>query len=265
MEVTDSQVLQAQYKANLLAITRGELKGYTMVHKFGKHEDVDTTYEPLSIGGIYNTPKSSGALAMRVKAGNADDTAAGDGAREITLQGLDETGALVTDTLATAGESAGAAGSVTFMRIFRAYVSKSGVYAGSGADSMAASVVIEKTGGTGDWLTIHKPDVGRGQSQIGQYTVPLGKTAYVLSYTLTTNSNKAVDFLFFKREGILDLAAPYQARRTVIEEVGIQGHMQGSFEGGQKFTELTDIGWMVKAAATAIATVDFEIILVDNN
>ena len=63
---------------------------------------------------------------------------------------------------------------------------------------------------------------------------------------------------------ILDTAAPYQARRTVVEEIGVQGHLSGTFEGGQKFTELTDIGWMVKASATAQATVDFEIILVNN-
>jgi len=50
----------------------------------------------------------------------------------------------------------------------------------------------------------------------------------------------------------------------VIEEIGIQGQMNGSFSGGHQFLELTDIGWMVKAAATAEVTVDFEILLVDN-
>ena len=51
--------------------------------------------------------------------------------------------------------------------------------------------------------------------------------------------------------------------RCVREHVGIQGHYDGAFKGGQEFDELTDIGWMVKAASTAVATADFEIILVD--
>jgi len=245
-------------------VAQGNISGHSLVHKFGKNEDAGTSFEPLSIGGFYRTVQPAGAIAVRVKAGgNADDTAAGDGAREITIQGLDSTGALVEDTLATAGASASSATSQTFIRIFRAYVSASGTYAGASGDSMGASITVEDTSDN-VWFIIHKPDIGRCQSQIGQYSVPLGKTAYVFEYLLTTDSNKEVDFLFFKRESILDAAPPYQARRTVIEEVGIQGHMDGCFIGGQKFTELTDIGWMCKAASSALVTVDFEILLIDN-
>ena len=51
-------------------ISQGNRGTTSIVHKFGKHEDVQTTYEPLAIGGIYNTPQVSGAVALRVKAGN---------------------------------------------------------------------------------------------------------------------------------------------------------------------------------------------------
>ena len=247
----------------LIEVAKGNVSGHSLVHKFGKNEDVGATFEPLSIGGVYQTMQPAGAVVLRVKAGNAVDTAAGDGAREVTIQGLDETGALQTEALPTAGESAGASGSITFIRVFRAYVSSSGTYAAAGTDSMAADIVIESEA-PADWLTIEKPDVGRGQSQIGQYSVPLGKTAYVMDYLLTTDSNKSVDFLFFKRESILDAAAPYQARRTVIEEIGVQGHLNGTFAGAQSYPELTDMGWMCKAAAAAEVTVDFSILLVDD-
>lgn len=248
----------------LFSIAKGLVIGHSLVHKFGKHEDIPSSFVPLSIGGIYQTPQVSGATTLRVKAGNINDSSTGSGAREVTLIGLDETGAEVTETLATNGTSPGAAGTITWLRVPRGYVSKTGTYASAAADSHAAEIVIENSAGTADWLTIHKPDIGRGQSQIGVYTVPLGKTAYVFSYLLTTDSNKAVDFLFFQRESILDTTAPYQARRAIVEEIGIQGYLPGSFEGGQSFQELTDIGWMVKAAASAQATVDFEIALVDN-
>jgi len=266
IEATAANNLRVTDAESIFAISKGDVVGTTTVHKFGKNEDVAATFEPLSIGAFYQTPQVAAATTVRVKAGGnaADIDTTGDGARKIVVQGLDETGALVSETISTNGEDAGTAGSITFIRIFRAYVSESGVYAGAGVDSMAASVTIEDSGGDDVWAIIHKPDIGRSQSQIGQYTVPLGKTAFVFSYLLTTDSNKTVDFLFFQRGGILDAAAPYQARRTVVEEIGVQGHLNGTFEGGQAFGELTDIGWMCKAAAAAQVTVDFEIVLVDN-
>ena len=243
-------------------ISQGNRSGYSLVHKFGKHEDVQTTYQALSVGGIYQAPQVSGAVALRIKAGDANDSSAGTGARKILVQGLDETGAEVTESLNTNGASSGSVGSVTFMRVYRSYVEESGTYATGASQSHAASIIIESAAAA-EWLTIDVTDVARSQSQIGNYTVPLGKEAYVFEYSLTTDSNKAVDFLFFKRENILQTSAPYSAKRVVREHVGIQGHYDGTFKGGQKFDELTDIGWMVKSASAAIATVDFEIVLVD--
>ena len=244
-------------------ISKGKVEGTTIVHKFGKNEAVGTSYEPLSIGGVYQTPQVSGAISLRVKSGDANDSPGGTGARKILIQGLDETGAEVSEELNTNGASAGSASTATFLRIYRSYITESGTYAGAAGGSHAASVVIE-TAAAATWLTIDVTDVARSQSQIGLYTVPLGKTAYLYEYVLTTDSNKAVDFVLFKRENILQTSAPYSARRIVREHVGIQGHFESGFKGAQKFTELTDIGWMVKAASAAVATADFEIELVNN-
>lgn len=249
-------------KDEFFDISQGNRSGYSTVHKFGKNEDVPTTYEALSIGGIYNTPQVSGAVALRVKAGNANDSSAGTGARKIFVQGLDETGAEVTETLNTNGSSSGSAGSVTFLRTYRSYISESGTYGTAIAGSHAANIVLE-TAAAAEWLTVDVTDFPKSQSQIGVYTIPLGKVGYLFQYELTTDSNKAVDFLLFKRENILQTTPPYSAMRCVREHVGIQGHYEGAFKGGQSFDELTDIGWMVKAASAAIATADFEIILVD--
>lgn len=235
----------------------------SIVHKFGKNGVVGTTWEPLSINGIYRTPQPAAATALRVRAGNVNDTAAGTGAREVTLQGLDETGLLTTEAIATAGTSASAATTTTWMRVFRAYVSDCGTYSDLlTTSSQAADVVVETAGGV-EWLTIELDAVpGKGQSQIGLYTVPLNYTAYVHNFVMTTDSNKAVDFMFFKRESILDAAAPYQAVRSVTEEVGIAGSFDSKFLGGQKFNELTDIGFLVRASAAAEVTVDFQIKLI---
>ena len=247
-------------------VAAGAVDGHTLVHKFGKNKAVGATYTPLAIGGVYQTPQIAGATTLRIKAGgNANDTAAGTGAREVTLQYISTAGEITKETLATAGAGASSSTAGSALRIVRAFVSESGAYASAIAGSHVGDIVIEDSAGTNDWLTIDSSGFPRSQSQIGVYTVPLGFTAYVYSVTLTTDSNKAVDFLFFKRGGILNTAAPYEAMRTVIEEVGIQGHFDVEFIGGQKFTELTDIGFMVKASTAAVATADFEIVLVNNN
>ena len=75
----------------LIEVSKGNIAGHSLVHKFGKNEDVGATFEPLTIGGVYQTLQPAAATTLRVKAGNANDTAAGTGAREVTVQGLDET------------------------------------------------------------------------------------------------------------------------------------------------------------------------------
>jgi hypothetical protein len=249
-------------------VAEGNVVGHSLVHKFGRNNNVGLTYEPLSIGAIYQTPQVSGATTLRVKAGgNVNDNQAGSGARSIYVEGVDSTGALVSEVLltnATDGTLVGVTGTQSFLRVFRSYVASSGTYATAAAGSHSADIVIEDSAGTADWLTINSNGFARGQGQIGVYTVPLGKKAYVYNYLLTTDSNKAVDFIFFQRQNILETSAPYSGMRAVVEEVGLQGSLLGEFKGGQAFGELTDIGWMVKAAAAAEVTVDFEIMLADN-
>jgi len=235
----------------------------SLLHKFGAQIAISTSYTPVAIGGIYPTVQVAGALAMRVKAGNTNDTAAGTGAREVTIQGLDETGALVSEAVATAGTSASSATSTTFIRVFRAWVSASGTYATSAAGSHSADIVIEDSGGAGNWATISAADFPRGQTQIGVYSVPLGWTAYIHDFHLTTSGNKPVDFLMFQRRNILETAAPYSGMRLIQEMRGIQNEY--TFEPVNPvgpYPALTDIGFMAKGASTPDVTVDFEVELV---
>ena len=255
------------------AVSQGQITGHSLVHKFGKNDEITTEYLPLAHGGLYPTPQISGAVNLRIKAGgNIQDNQAGTGARSVYVEGIGTDGALLTEILlphATDGTLVGVSGTESFIRVFRCYVVGSGTYASIAAGgSHIAPITIENTGGTEDWVIIDGANLTtnfpRGQSQIGAYTVPLGYTAYVYSFVLTTDSGKPVDFLFFQRSNVLDTVAPYAPMKVVVEPVGVTGEHTGHFEGGQKFDELTDVGWMVKGATTPIATVDYEILLVAN-
>lgn len=247
----------------------GRYSDTEVVHKFGRNAAVGSTFVPVAIGGIYRTPQVAGATALRIKAGgHADDIANGDGAREVTLVGLDETGAEVTETLATAGASASAATSATFIRLYRAYVSKSGTYASQSAGAHVADITIENVAGGTNWATIDSTNFPKAQSEIAVYTVPAGKKAFLEHITVFSDSSKITDVLLFQRTGALQTAPPYDAMRLVLTftTTGGNGIVSVSSEPAPigPFAAGTDVGFMAKVnTGTSQVSVDFEVVLVD--
>ena len=247
-------------------IAAGLVPGWTVTHKFGRNLAVGSSFEPVAIGGVYLNPGPASATSLRVKAGNANDAAAGTGAREVTLQGLDETGAEVTEAVATAGASAGTGSTATFMRLYRAWVSKSGAYVdASSVGGHAADVVIENAAGGTDWLTLDATDYARGQSEVACYTVPLGSTAYIISISVTvepSGATKPADILLVRREDILATSAPYQAPRIMHEIGKLQGTYIQTFRSPIKVNALSDIMVLAQAASgTPSVEVDLEILV----
>ena len=238
---------------------------YSVVHKFGRNAAViNTAFVPITNGGIYRMPQVSGARTLRVAAGDANDTAAGSGAREVTVQGLDETGVLIEVALVTAGTSAGPASTETFIREFRAFVSKSGTYASVGVGSHAADIVIESAAGE-TAMTISALVIERAQSQVGAFTTSLGTQTYLNSVFASVDSNKTVDIILCKRENILQTAPPYSAMRIASEFNGIAIPFSPEIKVPMgPFDPLTDLLWMAKVGAqTGAVSIDFELLVKD--
>jgi hypothetical protein len=236
----------------------------SLVHKFGQNDAVSTTFVPVARGGVYQTPQVGSATALRVKAGgNENDTAAGSGAREVTLIGLDASGNEQTVAVATNGASASTATTETWIRLYRAYVSKSGTYATASAGSHSADIVIEDSAGSADWATIHSTDFARSQTEIAVYSVADGKTAYVLSAFVFADTSKTTELIFFQRTGILQTAAPYDAMRILYEEKFAGGEATLNPRSPMTIAGPADIGFMAKInTGTATVECDFEILLV---
>jgi len=255
--------LQGSYSPGL-RIATGEMVGHSLVHKFGRNSAVGTSYVPLCNSGIFRTPQPAAATALRVKAGNAADTADGAGARSVTVQGINQAGALVTETLATAGASASAATSATFIRLLRFFVASSGTYASQSAGSHVGDIVIENAAGTENWASILVTGFARGQSQIGCYTVPLGYQAYLTGIDVSSESNKLINLNFYTRSGILAASAPYQAMQLKTEFVGFEGQSSVSFDFPKgPYDALTDMIFMGKVGSgTADISIDFRMVLV---
>jgi len=259
---SDARHFQAEFG---FAIQRGSVPGYSVVHKFGRNVAVGTTFVPIAFGGIYQTPQVAGATTLRVAAGNAADTSDGAGAREVTVQGLDANGEAVTEAIVTAGASASAVTSNSYIRLYRFFVSKSGTYATQSAGSHTGDIVIENgTGGT-TWGTIDATDFPKGQSEIAVYSIPSGKTGYIHSVAGFSDTSRITNIILFQRTNILQTAAPYDAMRLILTERlnGGDFALQPLAPWGP-FVGPTDIGWMGKVeASTSEIDIDFEIRLHD--
>ncbi|MCP4230593.1 MAG: hypothetical protein GY771_10690, partial [bacterium] len=170
-----------------LSIGCGQSNGWAGEHKFGYHGAVGTSYTPVCAGGVFRTPQVSGATTLRVKAGgNANDTAAGSGARKIRLIGLNSSGIEITADLTTAGASASSPTTETFIRLYRMKIIESGTYATVSTGSQAAAITIENGAGTEDWATLLFDAPAYGQSLIGAYSIPVNKTAFVSALLVQT-------------------------------------------------------------------------------
>ena len=138
----------------LIQVSRGSIFNATSIYRMGTGL-VATEYVPIADVLAYRTPQAGSATALRIKAGgNAADDAAGAGARSVRLTGLSATGAVVSETLATAGASASAATTQTFIRLFDAEVIDSGTYGTQSVGSHVGDIVIENASGGTDWAKI---------------------------------------------------------------------------------------------------------------
>lgn len=251
-----------------LDAARGLTGGLSGVKKFGRNDSVGTGFEPVCMGGIYMTPQSSAATTLRIKAGNANDSAGGSGARAVTLIGLDESFNEVQETVATNGTSPSAATSATFTRLYRAFVSSSGTYASASAGSHFGDIVIENSAGTQDWGTIDAANFPKSQSEIGAISIAAGKTGYVKLRDLSIDSGKTIDLVFFSRANIDETAPPYTAMRAQSVVSGVSGGSIETFGSVDipfgPYTGPTDIGFMAKVASgTASVSVEFEVFILD--
>lgn len=196
-----------------LAIALGycQFKGriITPVAKFGRNIAVGSGgFEPIATDGILNFLQAPDT--MRIKAGgNAADTAAGAGAREITLQGVavvDGNLRIAAEILVTAGASASAATALSWWRVFRSFVSGVGTYGGANT----GVITIENVNTPADRLII---PAGVGQTQTSVFLTPDDQQLLIEHFTISVDVNQAAEIQIVTRENFTTVAAPMKPTR----------------------------------------------------
>lgn len=194
------------------------------ISRYGYNTAVGSTSVPITQNGVYRTPQASAATTLRIKAGgNANDTAAGSGAQEVTIVGLNSVGALISDKVSTNGASASSATTKQFIRVWRCYVSKSGTYASNGTLSQAGVITIENGVGGTDWAQIGASGSLFANAEIGCFTVPLGYTARILRFGFASDSTKITNIDMMRRGSILQTSTPYSPFIRVFGVFGTNG------------------------------------------
>lgn len=222
----------------LLDIARGVFPSREVVFKFGANPAIAAgSTEAVTYLGTLNL--LTAASTVRIKSGgNAADTAAGVGARQITVEGLDSSFNRISETLATAGASASAATAQSFFRVYRMYVSQTGAYGSLATGANTGDIVVENSGGGTDLIALR---AGRGQGQYGAYTIPAGYSGYLTSVDATAEGGKATDIFMYQRPNADTVVAPYSAKRMVLSFKGLAGDAQRYLTSYIRFNAKTDI------------------------
>lgn len=253
----------------LLEVAKGNVPGHSIVNKFGRFSSLSTSIAPITSAGVYQTPEA--AVSLEFVSGSADDALDSTGMHELTVVGLDANCALqtvVTAAHATDGTIAVTI-SGTWLRVFRAWVSKSGAYANASTPSHLGAITIRVASAGATYAQISLDgSFGLGQTLIGAYTVPANYTCFMLNKAFSSDVSgvKTCNFYFFQRSNIDDVSSPYSGTLRVQHlHVGTQGLNAISRRSFEKFSEKTDIGFMGKASATTDASVEFELLQIQND
>ncbi len=238
----------------------GQVSYESSVQKFGRNADVGTgAFEDVwTAGGAYNWLQSASAVRVRA-GGHADDDSGGAGAQKIIVEGLDSNWVEASEEITLAGASVSSATSTSFIRVHRAYVTDAGAYTGTNT----GAILVETTGGT---LVAEIP-AGLGQTQMAIYTIPAGKTGYLvrLKAIVSAGANKTATVRFWRRESADDVATPFVGKRIISEFDEVAGEVVEKFVSWVSLPEKTDV-WFDAVGDSNATLVDcvFSIILVDD-
>lgn len=181
------------------AATIGAIPGAARIAMLGNNPSIDTATQPEDVwsgaelgtlNGIDHRfiprPQTAPGVAMEVVSSSANDTAAGTGARTVTISYLDGTYAAQSVTLSLNGTTPVALPG-TIMRVNSLRVATSGTFGGSNLGNIS----VRFAGGAG--ATYAYLRIGNGLARSSLYTVPAGQTFDIFSMVLGINRSDTQD------------------------------------------------------------------------
>jgi hypothetical protein len=251
-------------KEYLLEVSAGNVEGSEIIHKFGANDDLSNSWEPVSEEGVYRTPKEAESLEMLST--SSQDGVGGTGARIVKVLGLNSSWDEIEEDVILNGVTPVVLTN-NFTRVYRMYVVETGTYANESVGSHVGKISLRGVGGGMVWASLNLFNgFPESQTEIGAFTIPRGRTGFLLSTAVDVDSSKPVDVMFFVREKINDTTSPYGGAMRAIQhhKALTSPFITTPNTPIDRFPEMTDIGFMGYVQTTGSADVDFELLLVDN-
>ena len=227
----------------LYSIAEKVIDGHDALLKFGTRTSVSAN-TPSSIweGNTDLYAYMTTAQQLKVVSSSASDTLAGTGARTLFLQGVDGSHNEITETINMAGLT-----TVTtvnsYFRIYRAFVVTCGT-----AVTNVGKITIRNNAATVEQAVIN---AGDGQTLMTLWTVPIGKIAYLLSGTFSSDSNKGARVSMFTRQLDGGTLYPWQIKYRAFV---FSGNNEFNFHIPFRIPAKTDIEVRVNTPASAGTT-----------
>lgn len=246
----DGNIINSFGAASNIPIAAGEVDGYSVVHKFGLVDgtnsgNLSTIWSPADTAATILYPWDFTASVVTAVSTSGDDTAAGSGARTLTIQGLDASYNEIEETVTMAGLSATTATTAEFAQVHRAFVAS--------GDTNVGKIQIKNT----DNVVVGEVAVGYGQTLMSIYTVPAGKTAYLSN--LRVSSSKQTSSII--RLMVRPFGGVFRVQSTISLYSG-EGETQ--FVTPLKITEKSNIDVRITGGTNNTVSCDFDMLLVDN-
>jgi len=237
-----------------LAVAKGDFTGYSNVSKFGTNPSVKSAdYETIWEGSNFY-PWPTSAQTVNIVSSSTDDDLVGTGARTIEIQGLDASWNLQTVTYDMDGTTT-VTTAETFLRVFRARV----VTAGSVGINVGTITMTHST--SGDTIAlITNSGLAMGQTLMACYTIPAGKTGYLINFDFASAKDNEHRFRLMVRDNTVTDAA-WNVKEFASTRGGFNDFKKFAI---QKYTEKSDLDLQAIASAASAASGGFELILIDN-
>lgn len=174
-----------------LQVSRGQIRGHSIVHIFGYNPDVDSGAEETiwTAGGLYqhlDTPS-----IMTVSSSSASDTSAGVGARTVYILGINSTGGEVSEVVTLNGQTA-----VNTTHTYTEIQTCSVLTAGSTEHNVGNISIGTGTVTAGVPANIYGHILAtENKSLIGHYTVPAGYTGFLIAGGMSSGTEGGTAYI----------------------------------------------------------------------
>ena len=219
-----------------LGVQKGLVNNFSGVHKFGLNTAVGTSFETIWDGNNTYTYPSSSGTATATSSDTDDNTGT------VEIQGLDSNYDLASETLTIGGS----AGSVNFIRVFRAIMKTANT---GNANVGTITITVSST-------TVAQIRDGYGQTLMCVYTVPRKYNAYLMQIDVGSSKDLENEIRFINKD--ISNGNVWNTKAFITTRGGF---IEKNYVVPVTIPEKTDIELIAKASATSSISGGFELIL----